>query len=711
MPNFRILASASAGLFWCFLSAVAAFGQGAVVLEGGGTHVSDAAAWMAERTADKRILVLDYTDDSSSAPRSWLLGGGFTEVGYLAVTSSDQADEQATYDAITSYSAVYLPGGDQSRYVSQWRGTRTEEALEAVFASGGTLAGSSAGTAILSGVYFSASRGTVYARESLLNVRNRFIRLGDDFLGVLPGILVDTHFYERGRLARLLAMMQRYREDNEMDDGFVMPLGIGVDDHAAFVIGPDGAGEVMGSGVATIIDAGSAYIDDPLGSNALSMRGVAVHQLSEGYRFDLATREILSRPEAAERIPAYAGGQDEGVLRGGRIMPLVDASLGPEEWVRESGPLSEWYAEVVAQTSAPTVCLFTAPAFDASGLTAFVEADGGRVVAYEMDGANQSQAATAEEIEACEAYLFAGNDLGVAYEAYGPAEDNAVRAALAGNAERPYALLGRDAMLLSATILLGDQANNDAAYRGRLTTAPGPDLFRWNQAERFPRPLVVAGLYPRDARASSYQYHENHLAGGLWMLASTEAHELLLLPDGAAARFRSVILVKRAAEMPGNNAINVGAVPFFVVSESPSEGYAFAAIPQRRAPTGGVGPRQNGAFDRLSLDVIAPGATGFLDVIRGSAEVASGAEGSGLLAYPNPSASAFTLSLEGVAAGPASVSLYDLLGRRVLRQEVALGGGMSTVEIAWPSEAPSGLYLARIRTPSGVLTTTLSRVR
>ena len=69
----------------------------------------------------------------------------------------------------------------------------------------------------------------------------------DNFLKLAPNVLFDTHFIERGRHGRLIAMLynQHFSAGRDL-------IGIGVDDRTAFCISPDGIGEVMGSGAVAI---------------------------------------------------------------------------------------------------------------------------------------------------------------------------------------------------------------------------------------------------------------------------------------------------------------------------------------------------------------------------------------------------------------------------------------------------------------------------
>ena len=119
--------------------------------------------------------------------------------------------------------------------------------------------------------------------------------------GFAKNLLVDQHFSQRGRMARLIgAVAQNPRV-----------LGIGIDENTAIIVGP-GARRftVMGEGAAYVVDGGkSTYSnigeEDP--DRTLSAFDVMIHMLSQGDTFDLARRR--PRSNRAETLDV---GEDEG---------------------------------------------------------------------------------------------------------------------------------------------------------------------------------------------------------------------------------------------------------------------------------------------------------------------------------------------------------------------------------------------------------------
>ncbi|MBF9237044.1 T9SS type A sorting domain-containing protein [Hymenobacter sp. BT683] len=72
-----------------------------------------------------------------------------------------------------------------------------------------------------------------------------------------------------------------------------------------------------------------------------------------------------------------------------------------------------------------------------------------------------------------------------------------------------------------------------------------------------------------------------------------------------------------------------------------------------------------------------------------------------LRAYPNPFASTVTLDLQTTAAGPATVSLLDEVGRRVRRSQPTLPAGTSSLQLAELQGLSPGLYVVQVRYHNG----------
>ncbi|MEV1289117.1 cyanophycinase [Micromonospora sp. NPDC049679] len=209
------------------------------------------------------------------------LGAG--TVRALRLESRQQANSDATVEALSDATGVFFTGGDQTRIANVLGGTRVDSVLHTRLGAGAiTVAGTSAGAAMMSGTMIidSGEDGGISAHS---------VRTGPG-MEFLPGVLIDMHFAERHRLDRLLSAVALYPHE----------LGLGIDEDTA-IVAEGGRFEVIGSGAVTVIDAGCANTirTAEYDGKPLAMIGVCLHVMPAGYTFDLHGRcpSITATPD------------------------------------------------------------------------------------------------------------------------------------------------------------------------------------------------------------------------------------------------------------------------------------------------------------------------------------------------------------------------------------------------------------------------------
>lgn len=246
-------------LILCFITAVisiTANAQGKLMLVGGGGETEGGWSnapyqWAVDHSQNKKVAVISYSTEDNWIP-DYFKSLGAVAADNIKIDSRALADQQTTYDLLMQYDVFFFKGGDQSYYYNYFKDTKTEQAIVDKFNAGGVMSGTSAGMAILSGVIFTAQNGSVYPSDALTNINDSDITLANDFLPFLPGIIVDTHFTERGRGSRLLAFMANwFIHHNEI------VIGIGVDDRTALCIDENNLATVYGTGSVSIYQAES----------------------------------------------------------------------------------------------------------------------------------------------------------------------------------------------------------------------------------------------------------------------------------------------------------------------------------------------------------------------------------------------------------------------------------------------------------------------
>jgi len=200
------------------------------------------------------------------------LGAG--RVTPLRITDRDQASSPEAAATILTATGVFFTGGDQLRITTVLGGSKIDSVLHRRVAEGMALAGTSAGAAMMS--------GTMIVGGSDATVSTGSVRTAPG-LEFLPGVLIDQHFAERGRLNRLLSAVALYPHE----------LGLGIDEDTAILVTGDRF-EVLGRGSVTVIDAGPATrIAAPPNDGPIAVHGMQLHVLPAGHQFHLTGRRPL----------------------------------------------------------------------------------------------------------------------------------------------------------------------------------------------------------------------------------------------------------------------------------------------------------------------------------------------------------------------------------------------------------------------------------
>ncbi|MEV6301691.1 cyanophycinase [Actinoplanes sp. NPDC051861] len=219
------------------------------------------------------------TAEAAYAEKFSALGAG--SVRALRLTRRPEANAPGV-DVLREATGVFFTGGDQERITSVIGGTAADSLLQELSGTGAlVLAGTSAGAAMMSATMITGGDGT--------GVTARSVSTGPG-LEFLPGVLIDQHFAERGRLNRLLSAVARYPHE----------LGVGIDEDTAILTDGD-CFEVLGNGAVTVVDAGCATDIRVPGSGPIALAGASIHVLPAGYTFHLTGRRPVVAAPAAER--------------------------------------------------------------------------------------------------------------------------------------------------------------------------------------------------------------------------------------------------------------------------------------------------------------------------------------------------------------------------------------------------------------------------
>jgi cyanophycinase len=196
---------------------------------------------------------------------------GVDRTSELRLHGRADADGDDAARMLAAATGVFFSGGDQAR-LRTLIGSRTNDILRDRLARGLVVAGTSAGATALGRTMILGGNGPEVAAAA--------VRTGPG-LGLVPKLLIDMHFAERGRLPRLLSAVA-------LDPDH---LAVGIDENTAILV--EGTRfEVLGTGVATVADAENSTVVHPAGDcDPITLYDVRLHLLPAGCRFDIENRE------------------------------------------------------------------------------------------------------------------------------------------------------------------------------------------------------------------------------------------------------------------------------------------------------------------------------------------------------------------------------------------------------------------------------------
>jgi cyanophycinase len=208
------------------------------------------------------------------------------EVFWVDIRSRPDAECPGSLEQLSKVELLFITGGDQERLAHLLHGTATHRLLARRQRDDRlTVAGTSAGASIL-GMWMPGGDADEESATAL-DLSHDPLPRG---LGLLPGVVIDQHFTQRRRLARLMDLSSRY-------GGLV---GIGIDEDTAAIIRPGDSLTVVGSGSVTLVDCRTAHAvgkDEPV----VSLRHVSFHRGRAGAIFK--ARSMAASTSFAALLP------------------------------------------------------------------------------------------------------------------------------------------------------------------------------------------------------------------------------------------------------------------------------------------------------------------------------------------------------------------------------------------------------------------------
>lgn len=225
------------------VSPVTSFG---ICLMGGGTEHDEAMKWFLNRCGGGDVVVIRATGSNGYNNYFYSqLGVTVNSVETIIIPSAAAANDPYVRRQLRNAEAIWIAGGDQFDYVSYWKNSAVDTAINRhVDVKQAPLGGTSAGMAILGSHYFSAANGTVTSSTALANPFDPSVTIGhDDFIHApyLQDVITDTHYDNPDRKGRHITFMARITNDLG-----IRSFGIACDEYTAVCFEGSGQARVFG---------------------------------------------------------------------------------------------------------------------------------------------------------------------------------------------------------------------------------------------------------------------------------------------------------------------------------------------------------------------------------------------------------------------------------------------------------------------------------
>ncbi|MFE3869469.1 cyanophycinase [Flavobacterium sp. LS2P90] len=199
-------------------------------------------------------------------------------IGILNIERREQAADEAILSRLKAADIVMFTGGDQLRLTSILGGTPFHDILLDKYHNEEFIyAGTSAGAA-------AASNNMIYQGSSSEALLKGEVKISSG-LGLIDGVIIDTHFVQRGRIGRLFQAVV----------GNPRVLGIGLGEDTGLLITNNKEMEAIGSGLVILVD-GREIKDTNLTKvelgQPISISHLVTHVMSKFDTYNLETHKM-----------------------------------------------------------------------------------------------------------------------------------------------------------------------------------------------------------------------------------------------------------------------------------------------------------------------------------------------------------------------------------------------------------------------------------
>ena len=214
---------------------------------------------------------------------------GCKNVMVLDIRSKEDAGKQASINMIKTANCIMFSGGNQSKITDKIGGTEIAKIITDRYQNeeGFVIAGTSAGAMVMANEMIAGGSATEAFIKGAVTMYKG--------LGLIPGLIIDTHFIKRGRFGR----------QSEAVAKFPSLIGIGLAEDTGMIIKNGNNCTVIGSGMIIIFDGSKLTHNNEKileEGTPMTMANLTVHVLSNSDEYDIRNRKVTVLPIEAPFI-------------------------------------------------------------------------------------------------------------------------------------------------------------------------------------------------------------------------------------------------------------------------------------------------------------------------------------------------------------------------------------------------------------------------
>jgi cyanophycinase len=214
---------------------------------------------------------------------------GCKNVQVLDIRSKEDSETEHAITCIKNANCIMFSGGDQSKITDKIGGTTIHNILVERYKNeaGFVIAGTSAGAMVMANEMIAGGSASESFIKGAVNMYKG--------LGLIPELIIDTHFIRRGRFGR----------QSEAVAKFPNLLGIGLAEDTGMIIKNGNDCTVIGSGMVIVFDGSTLTHNNEKileEGTPMTMANLTVHVLSNSDEYDVKNRKVKVLPIEAPFI-------------------------------------------------------------------------------------------------------------------------------------------------------------------------------------------------------------------------------------------------------------------------------------------------------------------------------------------------------------------------------------------------------------------------